>query len=103
MRTYILKHVFPSWHFDPATGRQLKVLCFFGVPLNPPPTKGYASGIIGRLFSDPANKRLWCAYIYTTGDVEDTSSELRSHDRAALARVIIPEDWRPKRCSVSRT
>ena len=97
MKTYDLKQFVPPWHFAPATVRQLRVLRFFGVPIAPPPTKGVASGLIGRLFSDAANKHLWAAYVYTTGDEESTSVELCPHDREALANVVIPEDWHPKR------
>jgi len=97
MRTYELKQFVPSWHFDPATVRQMKVLRFFGLPIEPPPTKGCASGLIGRLFSDVANKHLWMAYVYTTGDEESTSTELCPHDREALANVVISDEWRPKR------
>ncbi len=97
MRTYVLKQFVPSWHFAPATFGQLKVLRFFGISIEPPPAKGVASGIIGRLFSDPANKHLWAAYVFTTGDEEHTSVELRPHDRGTLLKVVIPEDWRPKR------
>ena len=97
MKTYELKRFIPSWHFEPATVRQLKVLRFFGKSIEPPPTKGAASGLIGRLFSDAANKHLWAAYVYTTGDEESTSLELCPHDREALATVVIPEDWHPKR------
>src|ERR1035441_3238885 len=96
MKTYELKQFIPSWHFSPATIRQLKVLRFFGQPIEPPPTKGVASGLIGRIFSDAANKHLWAAYVYTTGDEESASVELCSHDREALANVVIPEDWHPK-------
>ncbi len=64
MKTYELKSVFPAWHFEPATVRQLKVLGFFGKDISLPLTKGVCSGIIGRLFSDPANKHLWTAYVY---------------------------------------
>jgi len=96
MRTYVLKDFLPAWHFDPATNRQLKVLRFFGVPIDPAPSKGRAGGIIGRLFSDSNNKHLWTAYIYTTGDEDDANTELRPHDRAALAQIVIPEDWRPR-------
>ena len=97
MKTYELKRFIPSWHFEPATVRQMKVLRFFGMPIEPPPTKGVASGLIGRLFSDAANKHLWAAYVYTTGDEESISAELCPHDREALATVVIPEDWHPKR------
>lgn len=97
MITYELKRFIPSWHFEPATVRQMKVLRFFGMPIEPPPTKGVASGLIGRLFSDAANKHLWAAYVYTTGDEESISAELCPHDREALATVVIPEDWHPKR------
>lgn len=95
MRTYVLKDYLPAWHFDPATNRQLKVLRFFGVPIDPAPSKGRAGGIIGKLFSDSDNKHLWTAYIFTTGDEDDSSTELRQHNRAGLAQVVIPEDWRP--------
>jgi hypothetical protein len=97
VKTYDLKQFVPPWHFAPATVRQLKVLRFFGIPIEPPPTKGVASGLIGRLFSDAVNKHLWAAYVYTTGDEESTSVELCTHDREALANVVIPEDWHPKR------
>lgn len=97
MKIYELKQFAPTWHFDAATFGQLKVLRFFGVSIEPPPTKGAASGIIGRLFSNPANKHLWGAYVFTTGDEEHTSVELHPHDRDALAEVIIPVEWRPKR------
>lgn len=96
MRTYVLKDYLPAWHFDPATNRQLKVLRFFGVPIDPAPSKGRAGGIIGKLFSDPVNKHLWTAYIYITGDEDDSTAALRPHDRTALAQVVIPEDWRPR-------
>jgi hypothetical protein len=96
MRIYVLRDYFPAWHFDPATNRQLKVLRFFGVPIDPAPSKGRAGGIIGRLFSDPVNKHLWTAYIYITGDEDDSTAELRPHDRTALEQVVIPEDWRPR-------
>ena len=73
------------------------MLRFFGNAIEPPPTKGAASGLIGRLFSDAANRHLWAAYVYTTGDEDDASTQLCAHDRAALANVVIPDDWRPKR------
>jgi hypothetical protein len=101
MRTYELKEFLPAWHpkwyFDPATNRQLKVLRFFGVPIDPPPAKGRASGLIWRLCSEPANKHLWLAYLYTTCDEDDSTSELLPCDRAELARVVIPDGWQPKR------
>ena len=97
MKIYELKNVVPAWHFDPATFGQLKVLRFFGTDITKPFTKGVASGIIGRLFSDPTNKHLWAAYVYTTGDEEHVSTELLPHDKAVLARTQIPDDWRPKR------
>ena len=97
MRIYQLKSLAPSWHFDPATFGQLKVLRFFGIQFDLSLTKGRASGIIGGLFSDREKKRLWSAYVFTTGDEEHTSTELRPHDRAALASVVIPGDWHPKR------
>lgn len=96
MKTYVLKNYFPTWHSGPATIRQQKVLRFFGVPIDPLPTKGQAGGIIGRLFSDPANKHLWTSYVYTSGDEDDSTSELRPHDRVALAQVVVPEDWSPR-------
>ena len=106
MRIYELKPYLPSWHppwySDPATNRQLKVLRFFGAPIDPPPTKGRASGAIWRLCSDPANKHLWLAYLYSTGDEDDSTSELLPHDRAALAHVVIPDDWQPKRTPSKR-
>lgn len=95
MRTYELKKFLPAWHHDPATTRQLKVLRFFGIPMDPMPTKGSASGDVCRLFSDPANKHLWNAYVFTTNDSETSSSELLPHDRAALAQVVIPAEWHP--------
>ena len=103
MKTYDLKQFVPPWHFAPATIRQLKVLRFFGKPIEPPPTKGVASGLIGRLFSDAANKHLWAAYVYTTGDEESTSMELCLHDQEALANVVIPEDWHPKRGPITKS
>lgn len=96
MRTYVLKDYFPAWHFDIATNRQLKVLRFFDVIIDPPPSKGQAGATIGRLFADPANKHLWSAYVYTTGDEDAATSELKPHDRTALANVKIPEHWRPQ-------
>jgi hypothetical protein len=96
MRTYVLKDYLPAWHFEPATIRQLKVLRFFDVPIDPIPSKGRAGGTIGRLFSNPANKHLWIAYIYSTGDEDDSTEELRPHDCAALSQVVVPEDWRPR-------
>ena len=86
MKVYDLKQFVPPWHFAPATVRQLKVLRFFGIPIEPPPTKGVASGLIGRLFSDAVNKHLWAAYVYTTGDEESTSVELCPHDREGILK-----------------
>jgi NAD-dependent DNA ligase len=96
MRDYLLKNYLPTWHLDPATIRQQKVLRFFGVPINPLPSKGRAGGIIGRLFSDPANKHLWTAYVYTTNDQDASSSELMPHSHAVLEKIVIPDDWRPR-------
>lgn len=99
MRKYLLKAVFPDWHFDPATPRQLKLLRFFDIDITKPLTKGLCSSIIARLFSDAANKHLWAAYVFTTGDEYDNSADLKPHDRSALVGVSIPEDWRPKSAS----
>jgi NAD-dependent DNA ligase len=99
MKTYTLESVLPAWHFAPATTRQLKLLRFFGTDISKPLTKGVCSGIITRLFSDPAKKHLWAAYVFTTGDEDDSSTDLQPHDRAALASVRIPDDWRPNRGS----
>jgi hypothetical protein len=101
VKTYLLETSLPAWHFDQATSRQLKLLRFFDIDTSNPLTKGTASGIIGRLLSVPANEHLWGAYVYTTGDEERLSTELRPHDRASLSRTIIPADWRPKRRSGS--
>lgn len=100
MKTYYLNYPpseLPAWHFDAATSRQLKVLRFFGTDISKPLTKGRASGIIARLFSDPSNEHLWAAYVYTTGDEEHTSADLRPHDKTVLAQTEIPADWHPKR------
>ena len=99
MKTYILRSILPDWHFDPATTRQLKLLGFFGIDISQPLTKGWCSGVIGRLFSEPANKHLWAAYVFTTGDEDDTSIALRPYDRAELVDVRIPDEWRPKRAT----
>ena len=99
MKTYQLKSILPVWHFDPATTRQLKLLRFFGSDISQPLTKGVCSGIIARLLSDPANKHLWVAYVFTTGDEDETTTDLQPYDRAALASVQIPDDWRPRRSS----
>ena len=96
MKEYVIRSVLPSWHFDPATTRQLKLLRFFGSNISQPLTKGVCSGMISRLFSDPANKHLWAAYVFTTGD-DDESTDLWPHDRTLLANVCIPDEWRPKR------
>jgi|694.fasta_scaffold11006_13 NAD-dependent DNA ligase len=103
MKQYTLnvKAVLPAWHFDPATSRQLKLLRFFGVDADRTMTKGVCSGIIGRIFSDPANKHLWAAYVFITGDDGDASEELLPHDKSALAQVSIPEDWRPRSSSTT--
>jgi len=101
MKHYVLKDVFPDWHFDPATNRQLKLLRFFGVDFSTSMTKGVCSGVISSIFSDPSNKHLWTAYVYTTGDEGDDSTELLPHDKIALRLVSIPEDWRPKSISDS--
>jgi NAD-dependent DNA ligase len=100
MKQYVLNEVLPDWHFDPATTRQLKLLKFFGVDVSEPLTKGVCSGIISRIFSDPSNKHLWAAYVFTTGDEGEDSSELMPYDKIALSQVSIPEDWRPKSNSV---
>ncbi len=99
MKACKLRAILPAWHFDPATVRQLKLLRFFGADISRPFTKGVCSGLIGRIFSDPANKHLWAAYVFTTGDEDDSSTDLFPHDRAALATIRIPEEWRPKRAA----
>jgi len=100
-KTYVLQDCVPPWHFDPPTLRQLKVLRFFGVDMSQSLTKGKASGIVGRLFSDSANKHLWAAYVFTTGDEDDSTADLRTYDRMALAGVQIPDDWRSNRAAGS--
>jgi len=84
-------NILPLWHFDPPTNRQRKVLRFFGIDVSTSLTKGYCSNLIARLFSDASNKHLWAAYVFTTGDEDDSSSDLLAHDRDALARVQIPD------------
>jgi NAD-dependent DNA ligase len=100
LKTYYLNYrasEVPAWHCEPATTRQLKVLRFFGTDISKPLTKGKASGIIGGLFSEPDNKHLWAAYVYTTGDEDHMSADLRPYDKAVLAQTEIPADWRPVR------
>ena len=84
MKSYLLKDVLPDWHFDPVTTRQLKLLKFFGVDVSKPIAKGVGSGIISRIFSDPANKHLWAAYVFTTGDEGDESPQLMPYDKNEL-------------------
>lgn len=55
-----------------------------------PLTKGYCSGVIARLFSEPANEHLWAAYVHITADNDNQSSALAPHDKEALACVEIP-------------
>jgi NAD-dependent DNA ligase len=90
-------NILPAWHFEPATIRQLKVLRFFGIDVSSSMTKGKASGIIGRLFSDFANEHLWKAYVYTTGDERHDSEDILPHDKAVLACTPIPDDWHRER------
>jgi NAD-dependent DNA ligase len=90
-------NVIPLWHYDPPTNRQIKVLRFFGLNVSGSLTKGSCSSLITRLFSDPTKKHLWTAYVLVTGDEGDSSSELMTHDIAALAKVPIPEAQRSKR------
>ncbi len=97
MSTFLLKDYLPPWHFDPATVRQLKVLKFFGVSIDPVPTKGQAGSVVGRLLSNPANKQLWAAYVYGTGDEDDSTVELRPFDREQLSTLVVPEGWHPAR------
>lgn len=92
-------NIIPLWHFDPPTNRQLKVLRFFGLDVSKSLTKGYCSGLIARLFSNASNKHLWAAYVFTTGDEDNSSSELIPHDLNALATVRIPDLQRPKQGS----
>ena len=93
MRTYILHSSLPAYHFEPASFRQLKVLKFFGHDISKPPSKGDCSSIVAEIFSNPENKHLWAAYVYTTGDESYLSSDLLPHDKSILANVEIPEDW----------
>jgi len=68
-------------------------------------TKGSCSKVIGRIFSEPANRSLWAAYVSATGDVDDGSTELRPHDRAELACVVTSDHRRasgPTRMSTTR-
>jgi NAD-dependent DNA ligase len=99
MRIYVLKLDKPAWFYEPPTNRQIKVLKFFGVEIDPGLNKGMASGISARLFRDAENKELWEKYIYHTGDESQDSPELTAFDREELRAVIIPDDWKPKQAS----
>ena len=63
--------------------------------------KGVASGIIGRIFSNPNNKELWEKYLYVTGDELGDTQELEPYDLEELKNTIIPENWNPKKYSQS--
>jgi hypothetical protein len=79
----------PAWHHEPATPRQRKVLLFFGIPLPSNLTKGAASTAITQVMRDPEKERLWRAYVFVTGDREQTE-ELLPHDMEMLVNFQIP-------------
>ncbi len=97
MKEFDLPSLHPAWHHDPATPGQIKVLRFFGEEPTSALTKGVCAGFIGRLFSDDSNRHLWAAYVYSTGDNDRLSAELKPHNKAELACIEIPDDWWPKR------
>lgn len=103
MRFYTLKVDRPSWVNDPATNRQLKLICFFNVSFSQSLTKGAASGIIARIFKEAENKNLWERYVYLTGDEGNESSDLSTFDWDELRSVVIPESWRPSRSKAIST
>tara|TARA_Y100000766_G_C18817152_1_gene561029 strand:- start:50 stop:742 length:693 start_codon:yes stop_codon:yes gene_type:complete len=101
MKIYHLKLEKPHWFYDPATNRQLKVIKFFKGSAPQDICKGVASGIIGRIFSNPNNKELWEKYLYVTGDELGDTQELEPYDLEELKNTIIPENWNPKKYSQS--
>ena len=96
MRIYELKLDKPKWFYDPPTNRQIKVLKFFGVELEPDLNKGKASGIAACLFRSEENKELWEKYVYHTGDDSQDTLDLVSFDLEELRAVVIPVEWKPK-------
>jgi len=101
MKIYHLKLEKPQWFYDPATNRQLKVIKFFDGDAPQGIRKGVASGVIGRIFSNPENKVLWEKYLYVTGDELGDTSELEPYDLEELKNTVVPEDWNPKKYSQS--
>lgn len=101
MKIYQLKLEKPHWFYDPVTNRQLKVIKFFKNDAPEGICKGVASGIIGRIFSNPDNKELWEKYLYVTGDELGDTQELEPYDLEELHNTEIPEDWNPKKYSQS--
>ena len=81
MKIYHLKLEKPHWFYDPATNRQLKVIKFFKGSAPQDVCKGVASGIIGRIFSNPNNKELWEKYLYVTGDELGDTQELEPYEK----------------------
>jgi hypothetical protein len=79
----------PAWHHEPATPRQKKVLSFFGVSFPSNLTKGAASTAITQVMRNPGEERLWRAYVFVTGDYDQTE-ELLPHDREMLRTFEIP-------------
>jgi NAD-dependent DNA ligase len=101
MKIYHLKLEKPRWFYDPATNRQLKLIKFFDGNAPEGISKGVASGIIGRIFSNAENKELWEKYLYVTGDELGDTSELEAYDINELKNAVIPDDWKPKKYSQS--
>ena len=96
MKIYDLKIDKPAWFYDPPTNRQLKVLKFFGKSRSADLTKGVASGMIFRLFSEDTKRELWEKYVYVTGDENDCSPDLAPFDMGVLGSIEIPVDWFPQ-------
>ena len=80
----------PVWHHDLASPRQRKVLSFFGILFPPNLTKGAASAAITRLMCDAEKEHLWRAYVFVTGDREQ-SEEIHPHDLETLRNFKIPD------------
>jgi len=94
MNIYQLKRDRPDWVNEPATNRQVKVLKFFGLPIDEVLTKGLASSLVGQVFSDSGKRELWEKYVYVTGDCGSESADLKSFD-VELDKITIPDDWWP--------
>jgi hypothetical protein len=76
-----------------ASNRQLKLLRFFGLPVEHAISTEHAGIETTRLLQLGQNKLLWDKYVYLTQDFDSSTAELKNFDPTLLSHVVLPPDW----------